>query len=264
MITCDYHSHTLYCDGANSPVEMIEAAIRKNMTVLGFSGHSYTDFDEAWCMSKEDTLCYKREIQQLKVKYKERLEILCGVEQDYYSKEDTKDYDYFIGSVHYIKAEETYLPVDETKEQLKEASRAYFGDDIYSLIELYYQTVSDICRKTDCQLIGHFDLISKFNEDGDLFDENHPRYIKAYREAADRLIPCHVPFEINVGAIFRGYRSLPYPSFAIMQYIHEKGGCFLLSGDSHATDGLCYEFERWEKIIRDRGYHLLDRLPLKA
>lgn len=263
MIRTDYHCHTLYCDGNNSPVEMIESAITKGLDTLGFSGHSYTDFDKSWCMSPEDTKNYIQEITALKQKYKNRLTILCGIEQDYYSKEDTKNYDYSIGSVHYILSNRTYIPVDETKNILLKACEVYFQNDIYALIETYYETVSDLCHKTNCDIIGHFDLISKFNEKKEIFDETHPRYIKAYQKAVDKLIPYHNPFEINVGAIIRGYRSLPYPSPEIMKYIHEKGGAFILNSDSHSKDSLCYEFDCWEKKIQKLGYRLLNRLPVK-
>ena len=39
------HTHTTYSDGKNSVRENIEAAIANNMISLGFSDHSYTDFD---------------------------------------------------------------------------------------------------------------------------------------------------------------------------------------------------------------------------
>lgn len=262
MIRADYHCHTLYCDGTNTPVEMIEYAISKGLTTLGFSAHSYTDFDTSWCMSLGNTKEYTKEITFLKQKYKNKLTILCGIEQDYYSKESTDNYDYSIGSVHYILTNNSYIPVDETKELLLKACKTHFNNDIYALIEAYYKIVSDVCRKTNCDIIGHFDLISKFNEKMDVFDENHPRYIKAYKKAVDSLIPYHKPFEINVGAIIRGYRSFPYPSHDIMKYIHEKGGSFILNSDSHSKDSLCYEFDYWEEKIQNLGYRLLNKLEL--
>ena len=92
-------------------------------------------------------------------------------------------FDYIIGSVHYIKAGEEYIPIDESKEILINAVNKHFGGDIYSLCEEYFRLVANVVGKTDADIIGHFDLISKFNEDGSLFDENHPRYVKAYQDA---------------------------------------------------------------------------------
>ena len=42
MILTDLHVHTNYCDGKNTPEEMVLAAIEKGMECIGFSVHSYT------------------------------------------------------------------------------------------------------------------------------------------------------------------------------------------------------------------------------
>lgn len=36
------HTHTIYCDGKDTPEEMILAACEKGFTSLGFSGHSFS------------------------------------------------------------------------------------------------------------------------------------------------------------------------------------------------------------------------------
>ena len=68
MILADFHTHTTYCDGKNTPEEMVRAAIAKGMTKIGFSGHSHTAFDESYCMSTEGTEAYRQEIAALKEK----------------------------------------------------------------------------------------------------------------------------------------------------------------------------------------------------
>ena len=50
----NFHTHTTYSDGKNSVRENIEAAIEKGMSALGFSDHSYTDFDLSYCIKKDD------------------------------------------------------------------------------------------------------------------------------------------------------------------------------------------------------------------
>ena len=52
MKKINLHSHTTYCDGNNTAEEMVLAAIQSGFDVFGFSGHSYLDFDDSWCMSK--------------------------------------------------------------------------------------------------------------------------------------------------------------------------------------------------------------------
>ena len=46
MIFSDLHAHTNFCDGKNSPEEMVKSAIEKGLKKIGLVVHSYTDFDK--------------------------------------------------------------------------------------------------------------------------------------------------------------------------------------------------------------------------
>lgn len=234
----DLHTHTVYSDGKNTPEEMIIAAIEKGLERIGISDHSYTAIDETYCVKRDKISKYIEEIAQLKEKYKGEIDVLCGIEQDYFSDEPTDAYDYVIGSVHYFDIDGKYIPVDESAEILKNTAEEYFGGDMYALVENYYKNVADVVRKTNADIIGHFDLITKFQEQAPLFDEKNPRYINAWKKAADALLKTEKPFEINTGAISRGYRTTPYPSEEIRKYITRNGGKFIYSSDSHSTESI--------------------------
>ena len=236
MTTQDLHTHTTYSDGNNTPEEMVLSAIEKGIKVFGISDHSYMDFDDSYCLKKEKVKEYIKEIERLKAKYSDKIEVLCGIEQDFYSGVPEFEFDYVIGSVHYVKLGDEYIAVDDTAKELKNAADRYFGGDIYSLVEEYYRLVATVAEKTKADVIGHFDLITKFQEKEPLFDEKNERYIKAWQSAVDSLVEANVPFEINYGAISRGYRTAPYPSKEIQAYILKKGGRFILSSDSHHKD----------------------------
>ena len=84
------------------------------------------------------------------------------------------------------------------------------------------------------------------------------RYIRAWQNAADNLLKYKKPFEINTGAISRGYRTKPYPAIDIIDYIGKRGGTFILSSDSHSVNTLLFGFDEWEKYLTDKGYKLVD------
>lgn len=249
MQNFDLHIHSTYSDGKDSLEDIVLSAINMGLSKVGFSDHSYTPFDESYCISKENIKRYADEISVLKEKYKGKIEILLGIEQDYYSTDITDEFDYVIGSVHYIKIGDEYIPVDENKEILLNTAKKYFQGDIYALIQKYYDTVADIVNKTNADIIGHIDLITKFNENCELFDESDERYTKAYKKACDRLVQKNRIFEINTGAISRGYKKAPYPSLDIYKHLKSKGAMFILSSDSHSADTLCYGFDKYDNLI---------------
>ena len=239
----NYHKHTVYCDGNDTPEALVLEAIRLGCPSIGFSGHSFTEFDQSYCMSREKTEEYKREVRALKEKYRGQIEILLGVEQDYYSEEPTDEYDYVIGSVHYILKDGVYLTVDWTREQQEEDVKIYYGGDFYAYAEDYYKIVADIYRKTKCDIVGHFDLITKFNQDDALFDTKDERYRNAALAAVRALLKTPAAFEINTGAIARGLRTEPYPAKFILDEIYREGGEVLITSDCHAKENLLFGFD---------------------
>ena len=254
----DWHLHTRYCDGQASPGEMAAAALAAGLDALGFSGHSYTFFDETWCMSPAGTEAYRQEVKALREQYAGKLDIFCGVEQDFYSAEPTAGYDYVIGSVHYVKAGERWLPVDESPALLRAGAEEGFGGDIYAFAEAYFETVGRVSEIPGCSVVGHFDLIAKFNERELLFDEGHPRYVAAWQAAAEKLLRSGLPFEVNTGAVARGYRTFPYPAPPILRWLGDRGAWLLLNSDSHAPGTLCYGFEEWRRAAEALGCRFLD------
>ena len=245
----DLHTHTIFCDGNNTAEEMVVAALELGIDRLGFSGHSYTAFDSSFCMSEGNTRAYKREIKRLKEKYDGVIKILMGVEQEYFSEASTRGYDYVIGSLHYVEAEGQYLSVDDTEEVAANIVKSFFDGDWYAYTARYFEIVSDVVNRTGADIIGHLDLVTKFNEGNRFFDESDERYLESAYRAIEKLVKHGVAFEINTGAMSRGYRSEPYPGPLLRQHIIECGGSFILSSDAHSTDGLLYGFDEYRHLV---------------
>ena len=257
MRLADFHVHTFYCDGKDSPGDIVKEAIRRGLKRLGFSGHSYTAFDTEYCMSREGTQSYMAEIDSLNEEYSGKIEILCGIEKDYYSDVETEGFDYVIGSVHYVDVDGEFLPIDDSPEAFTNLIHRC-NDDPYDMAERYYALVADVVNKTNADIIGHFDLITKFNEGGKFFDEENPRYVSACNDALDALLKTGKPFEINTGAISRGWRKTPYPSERILSYIASHNGSVILSSDSHDKATLMYKFAECEELARKFGLDVVE------
>ena len=256
MIPADFHTHTTFCDGENTPEEMVAAAIAEGMTKLGFSGHAHTPCDESYCMSPAAFEAYKKEVRRLREAYRGQIEIFLGLEQDLYADTQTAGLDYVIGSVHYVKLGDEFVPMDEGNDVIRKAAERHFGGDVLCVLEAYYETVSRVVEGTGCDVIGHFDLPTKYTEREALFDPASPRYRAAWQKAADALLRTGVPFEINTGAMARGCRSVPYPAPEILRYLGDHGGAAVLSGDSHSVRTLRYGFDAAERLAKACGIPL--------
>lgn len=247
----DLHVHTNFCDGNNSPEEMVKSAIEKGLDRLGLVCHAHLPFDTDWCIKKENVKAFQQEIKRLKEKYQGKIEVLCGTELDFFSDIDVSGFDFTIGSVHFFHKDGVFCSVDESEEVFLQSVKTLFDGDIYSACENYYEILSGYATKFSPTFIGHFDLIRKFNKDVKHFDENHPRYVNAVKKALDKLLPLGIPFEINTGAISRGYHDYPYPSKQVIELIKKRGGKFILNSDSHSVDTIAYQFDRWKTLINN-------------
>lgn len=254
MIKSDFHTHTTYCDGENSIKEMIDYAVSNGMESIGFSGHSHTPFDESYCMSNADTEKYIKEVSVMKRKYSD-IEIYLGIERDRFSDIiNIERFDYVIGSVHYVIKDGVYLPVDESRDVFTDNINKYYEGDIFAFCEDYYKLLSSFSEVDNIEIIGHFDLVTKFNEGGCLFDIKNRIYESAVNNALYKLAAADKILEINTGAVSRGYRNMPYPDSDILVKWRKLGGRIIFSGDAHSCKGLCYRFDEAEKLAVKCGF----------
>lgn len=256
MICGDYHVHSVFSDGRDTLEDIAAVAYKTGMKEIGFSDHSPMIFDTDWNVRKDRMKAYRETVELIKNHYEGRLKILCGIERDLYADRDYGELDYVIGSVHFVKKDGVFCPVDSSFEELQREVTSRFAGDYLSFAEYYYEEVASLSLSKKLDIVGHFDLVTKFNEKEKYLDTESERYKKAWKCAADELIKRDVPFEINTGAISRGYRTTPYPSKEICGYIASRGGRFILSSDSHKKETLRYKFDEFGHYANGR---LVDR-----
>ena len=251
------HTHTFFGDGKHSPEEMAAGAVRSGCASLGFSEHSPLPeaFDpDHWTMPAGKAGAYRREILRVKEAFAGQLEVFLGLEQDLDSVPPEDAYDYLIGSVHGVRADGVYLSVDESPGCFDQAVREHFGGDSLAFVKAYYRREAEAAAVTNCQIIGHFDLIAKFNEGFCRFDENAPAYRAAALEALEAVMERDVIFEINTGAISRGYRTAPYPSMFLLKAVRERKGHICITSDSHSADTIVCAFPQAAEAARSCGF----------
>lgn len=259
-VKTNFHMHTTFADGKNNAEEMILAAIENGGEAVGFSEHGYTPIDHSWCMMPDTTEEYVKEIRSLIPKYADKIKVYCGIEADYYTVFDRSKFDYVIGSVHYVEKEGFYIPMDKSIKDTKDGVNKYYGGDGTALVKDYFSLVADVVRKTDADIIGHLDVIYKFNEKDPYFDETGKELTKIATDAIDALLPYGKPFEINTGAISRGYRTEAYPNDYFLNLIREMGGSLTYSSDAHDARYVFLGFDEAVRRAKNAGFKSFKKL----
>ena len=255
MIKQNIHTHSTYADGINSIEEMIQKAIEKHFTVLGFSEHAYVPFDDC-CMSPESTEEYIQEVRRLQEKYKDQIAIYLGLEQDAgYRDPHPEVYDYRIGSAHYLHHNGEYISVDYDCPTALKLIHEWYEDDFLAYAKAYYDGLMQMKDWQEVDIIAHLDLLMKYNEDESFYSFTDSRYINLACDCIDAL--SHKIFEVNTGAIARGYRKTPYPEKHLLQYMKEKNIQICLNSDCHNADYLDCAFLQSKELIQSVGYKQL-------
>ncbi len=250
------HTHTTFSDGKNTPEEMILGAIDLGFSSIGISDHSEVWFQSQYCLLESEYEEYQILLSELKKKYEDKIDVLCGIELDNDSKKDLSGFDYTIASVHYIFVGDEWFPVDQKKEYLFDFISKHGRGDHYELARRYFDLVATMSQKGGFDVLGHFDLINKFS----LFDDEDEIYQKIALEALDEVIKTAPRIEVNTGAISRGYKTLPYPASPFLSRIAQKGGKLVLNGDSHRVETLDTYFPESIELLKKTGFSSIECL----
>lgn len=249
------HIHTTYADGKDKPEDIVLEAIRREFDSIGFSEHSYMSFSSyPYQMSINDMDNYKKEIYCLKSKYKDIIDIFCGMEFEMYSDVPTAGFDYLIGSVHYLDFDGNILGFDRTLKETLDYVNLNFDGDGFKFAEKYFETVARLPKKGKFDIIGHFDLITKNNEKGNFIDSSSKKYLDLGFEAIHAL-KGEIPFfEVNTGAISRGYRNSPYPQMEFLREFNRLGFGVVITSDCHDKNFIDCFYDEAEALISAAGF----------
>lgn len=255
------HTHCNFCDGANTPREVVERALELGFTDIGFSSHAPAPFDKH-CGGIQDEVAYRAEIAALKKEYAGRITILCGVEQDTYALVDASCYDYILHSTHYLPAEGPDLSnltvADSSQQELLDAREERFSGDGIAMVRSFFELSAKGIMQAKPTIAGHYDLITKYNGNNGLFDENSAAYQQTALEYLDEILSFLHGYggmiEVNTGAWTRGLREVPYPAPFLLKHIAARKARAIITTDSHKIETLNGKFDEAVELLRQTGF----------
>ena len=248
----DLHTHTVFSDGKHTVEELVQMAIQIGMPAVGISDHSFTVFDQRYCMKDGRIDEYLAEIRRVQAKYQDRIEVCAGLEYDGYSELESREgFDYLIGSCHYIRVYDgTYHSVDHAYDEHWDPIKGYFNGDPVPYARAYFDTYEARTRAHRPDILGHFDLVTKFNAIG----PESPEYRKMSVEALEACLQITPVIELNTKPIVRQWKNEPFPGPFLLKEVLRLGGKVILSGDFHGPEPLTGWFAEGEELLRSVGF----------
>lgn len=265
MIRSNYHTHSTFCDGANTLEEMVQAALGAGFTDLGFSSHFPLPYENDWTMVSSDLEDYQAAVRSLKEKYQGALAISLGTEIDYllelgdyssFANESLSHFDYIIGAVHTmgLRPNGCHGDIDGPYEDFVLGFNEIYGGDPKKLVRAYYRAIGEMAVKCRPQIIAHLDIVKKNNVDDRFFNEEENWYKEAVEEALDAIVAACSIVEINTGGMPRYGERCLYPHPWIMERLREKKIPITVSSDSHQIATINYYFTEIKCILMEKGF----------
>ena len=245
----DYHMHTILSDGNNTHEEMVLAAIGKEFDEIGFSDHFNIKQPCSWAVGPDAIAKLEDNIKEMRKKYGDRINILFGVEADYFEdrQEDIRkslqqfDFDYVIGSIHFL---------NDWNYDSEKSGYAEFSNDF--LYEWYFGELQKAAKSGLFDIMGHPDLIKKF----EIWPETSQH--KLFEQTARVFAESRVVFEINTSGKDRPCGEF-FPGNELLQEFHKAGVPVTLGSDSHMKEQIGRYFDEARTILKEIGYTKITR-----
>lgn len=254
MIPPDYHMHTPLCRHATGePVEYARRAREIGLTEIGFTDHSpmaLDDFDD-WRMFDSQLDEYIRAVELARRKVPE-VEIRIGLEVDYIPGHETwiqslaerHEWDYFIGSVHYLANQ---WVIDDPRE----ISR-WKEHDPFEVWEKYFELLTQATATGLFDIVGHVDLPKKF---GILPKQDCSQLIDAFLGVVARI---GIAIELNTAGLRKDCKEI-YPSRQILEMAFARRIPITFGSDAHAPEEVGADFDVAVELAMDVGYQTSSR-----
>src|SRR5918912_1421430 len=249
----DYHVHTARCGHAVGAMERyVERALEAGLTELGFSDHLYMYWlepdqrDPTLGMAEWEHDFYIEDVERCRTRYASDITIRLSTEADYIPGHEQAlerilrgyDWDYVIGSVHFLDGwgfdDARYL--------------AGFAEwDIDALYARYFSILGDSAETGLFDTIAHAGLVKKVGH------RPSREQSEAYAGLAARLSRAGVCIEVNTSGLRKPVAEMsPRPD--LVRACCLAGVPVTFGSDAHAPAEVAADLARAADVMRTAGY----------
>lgn len=245
----DYHMHTRLCGHATGePAEYVERGLAVGLREMGFAEHNPMprSFDDTWRMRARDMERYIDMVEEVQVRYADKITVRLGLECDYRpgTEEFVRDtinrhrFDYVFGSVHYV-GDWTFDSPDEVAEWSKR--------DVWEVWREYFELVTQAADRGMFDIMAHPDLVKKF---GHRPTEDCTPLYERFLATVKRN---DLAIEISTAGLRKPVSEM-YPDRAMIEIAHRMEVPIVISSDAHDPAEVGHGFPQAVELARSVGY----------
>jgi len=257
-VLTDYHVHLRPDERENTAERFFtasnaeryrEAAEERGIAELGVAEHVYrfTQALEVWehpfwrtyAIDDIDYYCaFVREETDLKLGIE--ADFIPGREDRIANLLDPRDWDYVVGSIHFVGDQSLDTEEFSIWTQTASAERIW---------RRYFEMLAEAAQSGLFDILAHPDLVKVWGRDKPLPDGDLRRF---YYPAMEVIADCDIAIEVSTAG-FRKPVGEIYPSPAFLEMAIDAGKPLALSSDAHVPEQLGHEYERALDLLDSLG-----------
>ena len=179
---------------------------------------------------------------------REETDLRLGIEMDFVPGSedrianvlDGRDWDYVVGSVHFLR---------DHSLDTEDYSIWGAGESADRIWRRYFETVAASALSGLYDIIGHPDLVKVWGSAAPVPDRD-PRFF--YEPAVEAFAEAGVAVEVSTAG-WRKPVGEQYPSVPFLEMLIDAGCPLALSSDAHVPDQLGFEYERAVELLQSLG-----------
>ncbi len=181
---------------------------------------------------------------------REETDLRLGIEADFVSGRegrmanllDAREWDYVVGSVHFVGE----WGVDADYDGYDVWRRAASADDVWAR---YFETLAAAARSGLYDVLAHPDLVKVWGAERPA-PERDPRFY--YEPAVAAMAEADVAAELSTAGLRKSAAEL-YPAPAMMEMLVDAGVPIALSSDAHVPDQLGHRYDEAVAFLGEHG-----------
>lgn len=258
----NYHTHPAYCDGEGTVEEIVRAALAAGLREIGLSSHAPLPFETDWTMPPARLPAYVAEVEAARERFGGRITVLLGVELDWIPDRRVIEaqrallgpiaFQFTIGSVHFLGDDRPPRTLDGSEEEFRDLLQRAYGGDIRVMVGDYYARVRQMVRRAPISIVGHLDLIKRWNARQKYFRGDEPWYREAVEETLAVIAAAGLPVELNTAGWHKGLGE-PYPAPRILAHCRDRGIPIVVNSDAHTPGDVTRGFGQAAACLAELG-----------
>lgn len=246
----DCHVHSIFSHDCKFTMDkMIEKSIEKRLKTIYFADH-YELIKNSNINFEFNLKEYWKEVKKYSVKYKNNIDILCGLELGI----GREDIDLFEDKIKDVPIDMVILSIHRVDDEFFNNGYFFKKRQALDVYEDYYNHILDIINNfKDFDILGHIDILDNYSEY--LIEKiSFEKYGYLVRNVLKKLVELNKGLEINTSIYDKNEEQMLIQLKILQMYKKLGGEIITIGSDAKVPDNIGRGYDKAVEVAKKAGF----------